>query len=92
MRRAAGSVTTTAATQAVRCSSVSPPRLSMSRISSVAYALDDRGSLQNTGSASFFGSSVSPRRSLLIGRPTRKRYGNSSRVFFTAPANGFPRG
>ena len=37
----------------------SPPKLKMSRISSVAYATDDSGSLQKTGMASFFGSSVS---------------------------------
>ena len=49
----------------------------MSRISSVAYAFDDSGSLQNTGRASFFGSSVSPMRELLSGRPTISRLGSA---------------
>ena len=43
--------------------------LSTSRISSVAYALDDSGSLQKTGRASRLGSVVSSMRLELIGRP-----------------------
>ncbi len=39
----------------------------------MAYAFDDNGSLQNTGRASFFGRSVSPRRELANGRPTTMR-------------------
>ncbi len=45
----------------------------------MAYAFDDRGSLQNTGSASFFGSSVSPIIELRSGVPTRRRLGNAAR-------------
>jgi hypothetical protein len=56
----------------------------MSRISSVAYAFEDSGSLQNTGNASLFGSSVLPNRSLRSGRPTSNRFGNSRT--FMAPA------
>ena len=52
----------------------------------MAYAFDDSGSLQNTGSASFFGSSVSPMRVLLSGRPTSNRLGTCASAFMT-PAN-----
>ena len=52
----------------------------------MAYAFDDSGSLQNTGSASFFGSNVSPSRSLRSGRPTSSRLVH----FSTPPANARP--
>src|SRR2546421_4972566 len=71
---------TASPTQLVRCSSARPPRESPSRISSVAYALEDSGSEQNTGSASFFGNSVSPSRSLRMGRPTSSRFADLSTV------------
>ena len=77
--------TTAAAIHGVRYSSVSPPTLSMSRISSVAYAFEESGSLQNTGSASFFGSNVSPIMQLRRGRPTSSRLGIPPNVF-TNPA------
>ena len=48
-------------------------------ISSVAYAFEDSGSLQNTGSAIRFGRRVSPIRSDCIGRPTNNRLGTSRR-------------
>ena len=44
----------------------------------MAYALDDNGSLQKTGSASFFGSSVSDIWELRSGRPTNQTLGNRS--------------
>ena len=51
----------------------------------MAYATEDSGSLQKTGSASLLGSRVSPSRSLRSGRPTRNRFGSSNN--FTTPAN-----
>jgi hypothetical protein len=45
-----------------------------SRISWVAYATEDSGSLAKIGRASRFGSSVSPIRSLRSGRPTSSRF------------------
>ncbi len=44
-----------------------------STICSVAYATEEIGSEQNTGSAIFFGSSVSPIRSLARARPMNTR-------------------
>ena len=67
------SKTTAAATHGVRWSSARPPRPSTSTICSVAYATDESGSEQNTGRASRFGSSVSPRRSLRSGLPSSTR-------------------
>src|SRR5689334_13852707 len=64
-----------AATHQARCMKASPPRLRISRISSVAYATEDSGSLQNTGMASRLGSSVSPSWLLRIARPTITRLG-----------------
>ena len=61
-----------------------PPRLSISRISSVAYALDGKGSLQKTGRASFFGSNVSSNIELCRGRPTRSRLGIWASVLTTS--------
>ena len=52
----------------------------------MAYALDDNGSLQKTGSASFFGSSVSPICELSSGRPTSQRLGTDHNLSI-APAN-----
>ena len=52
----------------------------------MAYAFDDSGSLQNTGSAMLLGSRVSPSRSLRRGRPTSSRFGTVN-MFCTAPAN-----
>jgi hypothetical protein len=51
----------------------------------VAYAFEDNGSLQNTGSASFLGSNVSPIIELRRGRPTSSRLGSSANV--TIPTN-----
>jgi hypothetical protein len=57
----------------VPVSSVIPPRPRTSTMCSVAYATDDSGSEQNTGRARRFGSSVSARRSLRNGSPTKIR-------------------
>ena len=77
-------VTTAAATHGVMESKANPPRLSMRRISSVAYAFEDRGSLQKTGRASFFGKSVSPIIELCRGCPNTKRLGRLKVVMDTA--------
>ena len=82
------SSTTAAATQGVRCRSASPPRPSMSRISSVAYAFEDSGSLQKTGSASFLGSNVSPIRALSSGVPTRSRLGRVAKLVTSSRKHG----
>ena len=65
---------TIAAMYGVKWMKESPPSVSTSRISSVAYATDESASLAKTGSAIFLGSSVSPRRSLRTGRPTTPRF------------------
>jgi len=78
--------TTAPATSGVRCNSANPPRLSMSRISSVAYALEERGSEQKTGSAIRLGRRVWPMCSLRSGVPTRRRFGRV-RTLVTSPVN-----
>lgn len=70
-----------------RGSAASAPRLSISRISSLAYALDDKGSLQRTGRTSFFGSNVSPIIELYRGRPARSRLGTWVSVLTTSAAH-----
>ena len=77
--------TTAAATHGVMYSKANPPRLSMSRISSVAYAFEDSGSLQNTGRASFFGRSVSPIIEVCRGCPSTRRLGRRVNVVMTPP-------
>ena len=47
----------------------------------MASAFDDNASLQNTGSASFLGSNVSPIIELCSGRPTSTRLGIVARTF-----------
>src|SRR3954452_210450 len=69
----ASSATTAAPSQGVRSSSARPPSPSTSTICSVAYATDDSGSEQNTGSARRLGRSVSPSLSVRSGLPTSER-------------------
>ena len=57
----------------------------------MAYALEESGSLQNTGRASLLGSRVSPSEAVFIGRPTTTRLGMEINVMLQESADeGLP--
>ena len=77
------STTTAAATHGVIVNNDKPPMLSIRRISSVAYAFEDNGSLQNTGRASLLGRRVSPIIEDCRGCPRTRRLGRRINVVMT---------
>src|SRR6476620_6893128 len=62
-----------------------PPTATTNRISSVAYAVDESASEENTASAMVFGSRCSSILVLARGRPTRSRFTTSNIVPLLPP-------